>query len=1098
MVGQRGCIPLLVLVQVLLSASALALDPDRSLTQYACRTWGVRSGFPGDGVSAITQTRDGFIWIGTRKGLVRFDGLEFKLFPLPAIPQFQFSGISALASAADGGLWFGIENGSLGYYRTGQGFRALTNAPWTGQGLSVFALSETRDGALWVGSSSGVFRQGKDGVVASFPEAVACISLLEDSRQRVWLGTGSKGVYCWQAGNLNPDLHLALDADIARSLAEDRSGGLWVATQNDLRCYDSALQPRAAPSVAPSQSKVLCDSHGSVWVGAGNNLYRWADGALASLCQTNGLPDDEVSALFEDRQGNLWIGGRNGLSLLSDVKLPVFGQYEGLPKAGYEGVCASAKGGLWAATSTGVCRFSGNTVVNYSAESGITNTWIKRVFEARNGDLYLINGEPAVQVLRDGKVVGRYTRQRELPAGLTEDQQGVLVSFGSDLFRIEGDTLKPYNFGTNTTPPFWWINNLGVMRDGTLLVASINGVFRIRDKTWERFGMENGLAGSEVLWVCEDEPGVVWAGLAGGLARIQGSRVQCWTREDGLFDNLVRAVIPDDYGRLWIHSSQGIFSVGKSNLTQVAGHKGDKLQCTAYDGLDSVKTTETREVEYSACRTADGRIWFPSPQGLIMVDPTRVFPNTNAPPAHIESVKINRRECALSGPIVSPPGSGELEVQYTAPTFASPEKQQFRYQLEGYETQWREVGLRRSAFYTNLRPGKYHFLVQAWDPETQCGGATASFDMELLPFFYQTNWFYLLCAAAAILALAGIYAWRVGFLKRKQQAMQAAQDRLETEVQHRTAELRERTLSLEKEIVERKRMQLEVERVHRKLLDASRAAGMAEVATGVLHNVGNALNSVTVSTALVTERTRNFRVALVGKTAALLKEHEGDLEHFLTSDPKGRQLPSFLTELSGHLAREQAAALEELRSLREHVERITEIVAMHQSYASPTGVTAVENIVELLEEALRMHEATLAEQGVTLLREFETSLPPIVVDRHKVLQIVLNLLSNAGHACADSRRDHRQVTVRLARTGERIQISVADNGIGIAPEDLSQIFHQGITTRKNGHGFGLHSGALAAREIGGELRAESAGPGQGATFILELPIEAGRSNMGQS
>src|SRR5208282_3721749 len=174
---------------------------------------------------------------------------------------------------------------------------------------------------------------------------------------------------------------------------------------------------------------------------------------------------------------------------------------------------------------------------------------------------------------------------------------------------------------------------------------------------------------------------------------------------------------------------------------------------------------------------------------------------------------------------------------------------QFRYQLEGYETQWREVGLRRSAFYTNLRPGKYHFLVQAWDPETQCGGATASFDMELLPFFYQTNWFYLLCAAAAILALAGIYAWRVGFLKRKQQAMQAAQDRLETEVQHRTAELRERTLSLEKEIVERKRMQLEVERVHRKLLDASRAAGMAEVATGVLHNVGNALNSVTVSTA---------------------------------------------------------------------------------------------------------------------------------------------------------------------------------------------------------------------------------------------------------
>ena len=438
--GQSGWLTLLVLASMLHSAPAWALEPDRSLTQYACRAWDAQHGFPGDAVSSITQTRDGFLWIGTRKGLVRYDGLEFKLLPLPAIPQFQFPVISALAPSADGGLWFGIENGFLGHYRTGQGFHTLTNATWYLPGMGVLALRETRDGALWVGTSGGTFRLGKDGAVASFPQLMGCITILEDSRQRVWLGLRGGAVFCWQDGKLNPDLHISLGDDIAQALAEDSAGRLWIATQRSLRCYDSALRPQPVPSMPGSQTQLLTDSHGVLWVGTGEGLYRWTNGALTSLRQSNGLAEDIVSALFEDRQGNLWVGGRNGLSLLSDVRLPVFGDNEGLPKAWFLAVCPSTNGGLWAASSAGICRFDGKTALGYSTESGLSNTWIKRVFEARDGRVYLLNGNREVEVFREGKVVGRYSYKHEWLTALAEDPHGLIISAGPELCRLEGDT----------------------------------------------------------------------------------------------------------------------------------------------------------------------------------------------------------------------------------------------------------------------------------------------------------------------------------------------------------------------------------------------------------------------------------------------------------------------------------------------------------------------------------------------------------------------------------------------------------------------------------------------------------------------------------
>lgn len=299
-------------------------------------------------------------------------------------------------------------------------------------------------------------------------------------------------------------------------------------------------------------------------------------------------------------------------------------------------------------------------------------------------------------------------------------------------------------------------------------------------------------------------------------------------------------------------------------------------------------------------------------------------------------------------------------------------------------------------------------------------------------------------------------------------------------------------LATYRDLTERKQAAAELERIHQQLLESSRLAGMAEVATGVLHNVGNVLNSINVSTTCLAASSRKSKVSMVRQLAGLLKEHAADLGSFLTRDDRGRQLPSFLQKLAERLDGEQAEALKELANLDKNVGHIKEVIAMQQSYANVSGVTSNVKVGEVIEDAVRINLAALTRHGVQLVRQWAESLPEIIAERHKILQILVNLLSNAKYACAQSQRPEKRVTLRAAQDNGRIQISVTDNGVGISPENLTRIFAHGFTTRKSGHGFGLHSSALAAKEMGGALYVQSDGPGQGASFTLELPLQLAR------
>lgn len=303
---------------------------------------------------------------------------------------------------------------------------------------------------------------------------------------------------------------------------------------------------------------------------------------------------------------------------------------------------------------------------------------------------------------------------------------------------------------------------------------------------------------------------------------------------------------------------------------------------------------------------------------------------------------------------------------------------------------------------------------------------------------------------------------------------------LEGRVLERTEELSLKNEELEREIAERKQAQAE-------LVQASRVAGMAEVATGVLHNVGNVLNSVNVSANLISEKLRRSKVSHFGKAADLLRAHNTDLARFLTDDTKGRELPGYFIHLAEQFTDEHRRLAAEVESLRSYVDHIKNIVAMQQRYAKMSGVTESFSLVELLEDTLRMHSAALERHGVEIVREFEP-VPEMCADKHRVLQILINIIKNAKYACSEAPNPDKRIVLRVSGTGSHVRIAVSDNGIGIAAENLVRIFSHGFTTKKDGHGFGLHSSALAAQQMGGSLGVHSDGLGRGATFTLELPI----------
>ena len=388
----------------------------------------------------------------------------------------------------------------------------------------------------------------------------------------------------------------------------------------------------------------------------------------------------------------------------------------------------------------------------------------------------------------------------------------------------------------------------------------------------------------------------------------------------------------------------------------------------------------------------------------------------------------------------------------------------------------RKNGLRpgnvRTAYYTNIPPGEYQFRVIAGIRDGVWKNAGVTVPIVLTPHFYQTYFFLALCSLLVLGAGVACYQFRIERLRSNERRLVGLVD--------------ERTKALQEQIAAKERAHAELAKAQKTLIELSRRSGMAEVATGVLHNVGNVLNSVNVGAGVVAAKIRELRLEHLEASLKLLEDHLPGLQSFVATDPKGQRVIPYLAKLSAHLQGERRHILTELESLTGHIEHIKQIVATQQNHAKVSALAEHVSLQAIIEDAIKLIEVST--KGLKISREFD-DVPQVLTAKHRVLEILVNLLSNAKHAVLDHDCPVRQIQVCLKLlTPERVRIEVHDTGVGLPKENLTRIFAHGFTTKPNGHGFGLHSGALAARQMGGSLWAESEGLGRGATFILELPV----------
>ena len=797
------CLLTCVLLFVGDAFQALALDPSRSIYQYNCRTWRRPNGLPANAVTSIAQSDDGRLWLGTSQGLVFFDGVSFRIFTLSEEGVIGSKVITSLAPRVGGGLWLGFDRGGLAFFY-GQQFCPLQQDNWNlPTPTTIRTVQPLRDGTILFGGCGFAGKLMDTNTFTSLlPTNNADVfSVCEDGKGRIWMGTADDGLFYLEHGQMKQFPDPTLRHLIITSIVVDPAGNIWLGTVNGLRCYGANFRNQPVNTTIPSQPRaLLLDRHGVLWIGtATSGLYRYYKGQFTALTKQDGLASDRILSLAESDDGSLWVGTEDGLSQLSDVKFPILSTKDGLVDDDCLAVAASLQGGIWAGTANGVSSFRDEHFKNFGQNglNGFGSQWVKRLFAARNGDLYCIDASKNLSRFRGGQVVMSWTNN-VWPRAVAEDSRGILVAIVGDLMRIENDKMVPVHLADGSSVSLRWISDVLVARDDSIWVAATEGIFQIKDGVLHNWCHTNGVYQSTFYFLSEDDNGNIWAAQNTGIARFKDGGMRQITRKEGLHEDFVYAMVPDKSGNFWMDSSRGIFRVNQRELNDVADGTAERVHCSVYEGEDAVKSNDKGAQEYSGCRSLDGRIWFPSSKGIIMIDPNNVPSNPKPPVVSIERVRINGQEYRPDQKPVLQPGPGNLEFDYSALDYQAPQKIQYRYQLVGYDSDWVNAGSRREAFYTNLKPGRYRFQVQACNADGVWNTIGTDFALELPREFNQTPAFRVTCLVAAL--GFGVYVWWVWHLRRRHAQLEQTRALLESKVQERTSELRN-------EIEERKRVE---------------------------------------------------------------------------------------------------------------------------------------------------------------------------------------------------------------------------------------------------------------------------------------------------
>ncbi|HVW87656.1 MAG TPA: two-component regulator propeller domain-containing protein [Bryobacteraceae bacterium] len=714
--------------------------------EYSHRVWRTDDGLPQDRVQAITQTPDGYLWIGTSEGLARFDGVRFAVFDRSNTAAIADNSILSLQVARDGSLWVGTEGGGLLHYEKGV-FRAFGQKEGLTNGF-VRAIHLDRAGTLWAGTDHGFFRyaSGRFTRLDGTPEIpfVSVYSIVEDRGGKMWLASAA-GLLAVEGGSLRK-----ITCDGARA----RSSGLTVAMLREGLLADAC----GAPDFALPEARISSlhrDTSGNLWIGTtGEGLISVPAGRAAMAHRAPSfLPDNTILVLFEDRQHNIWAGAQDGLLRLSRTAVTTIAAAQGLSDDNVSTTYEDREGRLWIVTFSGqVYRLKGTTPERYSLPPPARDLRIRTVFEARNGDFWFGASGAGLVRLSHGKVA-RYTKKEGLRSDsvrqIFEDSRGAFwIATSSGLSRWDGAGFTNYYLEEGLSYPS--VRCLAESPEGDVLVGTDAGLNRIRDGHIVNDPAFASLR-QEKIWSLLVDGKDLWLGTrGGGLILIRRGKLTRFTTREGLVSNSIYQILDDRRGRLWMSSPTGVFSVRRDELNATAAGKPAPLHAVAYGTPDGMPTSQMYGgIQPAGCRRSSGELWFPSVLGAVMVDPGRQ-PERRPAPVLIESVSAGDVSLPISKEVVIPSGRSRLQIDFTACDLIAPQRVSFLYRLEGFDESWTRATRPRSAFYSNLPPGHYRFRVVADAGGVPGASSEASIAIYWKPAFYQTVWFYALLGALVI------------------------------------------------------------------------------------------------------------------------------------------------------------------------------------------------------------------------------------------------------------------------------------------------------------------------------------------------------------
>ncbi|REL24619.1 GHKL domain-containing protein [Rhodohalobacter sp. SW132] len=1092
---------------------------------------------------AILQDRYGYMWFGTLNGLNKFNGYDFTIYEYDAADSTSLtsSHISYLFEDSRGNLWIGTTGAGINLYNRKKDNFSNYRTDYVDHHLSisdnsVSSIIEGPGDKFWIGTNSGLNLFDRDTeefihfyAVDDQPKTLSSsniTSLFLDSSETLWIGT-TKGLNYWDdmTGTFghyknDPSDPYSISHNVVSAIYEDTSGNLWVGTnEGGLHMFDPSEEKfynyrydEDDPYSISGNSilTILEDSRDVLWIGTENqglNVFDREEQIFhrykSNVSNPASLKHNSVYSLYENSDNILWIGTYSGGISSMNRKFSKFEHYKHDPfdpkPLSNNNVTSflETSGGIFLVGTDGgglnLFDRESHEFTLYTHEpdnpSTLSSDVILALHQDRNGKIWIgyYNGGVSVFDPSDGSFE-HYRHDPEDSDGLRNDHVFVIhegndgeLWFGTNGGGVHQLDPETGNFTLIATET----DGSTVIRDlledsyGYLWIGSYGGGLIQVDKNTgsiinQYIERTNGLTSNVILTIHEDQERNLWIGSHEGglhLFHRESETFTTYSVNEGLPSAVVRGILEDENGNLWLSTGGGLSMFNPSTKT-----------FSNYNIEHGTQSNEFNPLSYYKDR--DGFMYFGGINGFNRFHPKRVAIEEAVPPVVLTDFKVFNQSLRIdedsplknhisqTEEIELPYTASVLTIDYVALNFNKNKGDEFAYILEGFDNDWNYVGTRRSATYTNLNPGTYTFRVKAANSYGVWSDSETFLTMTITPPFWKTAWFYLLLVFFITGVIASALQWRLASITKQNQ-------RLEREVKKQTADLCDKNKELEKTLTELKAARSE-------LVDRAHKAGMADLATNVLHNVGNILNSVNVSVSLIEEIIKRSKLKGFNQANKLLKENLDDLENFILNDPKGKKLLHYISKLEEPLNREQEELAEQTDRLNQNMQLMIDVVNAQQSFSHAAKVTEVIQVEKLIEDTLLLQTATIERHGLDLVTDYQ-AVSEIEIEKSKVVHILVNLFKNAKEAMSGLGPNEKKLSLKTFQDDNYVYLSVIDNGCGISKENLKKIFNHGFTTKSYGHGFGLHSCANYMKELKGEIRVESDGPGKGTAVTLCFP-----------